>query len=134
MRDTKTKAPELGGDLGLSENLLRSNRNTDTPRPLKWKRVLDGFVSGRSYNRFQAERELNDHCLHSTVSTLQGMGISIQRRMETVPGFKGCPTEVKRYWLAPESRQKALELLGRLPPAPAPSDASMALFDANTGP
>jgi len=133
MRDTKTKAPELGGDTGLSENQLRRNSNTRTRRPLKWKRVLDAFLTGRSFNRFQAERELHDHCLHSTVSTLQSMGVTILRRMETVSGFMGCPTEVMRYWLAAESHQRALKLLGRLPPCPDTHGASLDLFDADTG-
>lgn len=133
MDTPKGKAPELGGDTGPLENQQRRNPTTRPRQPFKWQRVLEAFVSGHSYNRFQAERELHDHCLHSTVATLQGMGIKIERRMETVPGFQGCPTEVMRYWLAPGSRQKALKLLGRLPPTPAPCDASMALFDANAG-
>jgi hypothetical protein len=130
MEDTKAKAPELGGQSGLSQNLQRRNPTIDTRRPLKWKRVLEAFLAGRSFNRFQAERELHDHCLHSTVSTLQGMGVNIHRQMETVPGFQGCPTEVMRYWLAPASRHKAMELLGRALPCTDPSDACLSLFDA----
>jgi hypothetical protein len=133
MEDTKTKAPELGGDTGLSQNEQRRNATTRSRQPFKWQRVLEAFVSGHSYNRFEAERALHDHCLHSTVSTLQAMGVIIHRRMETVPGFQGIPTEVMRYWLAPASRQKALELLGRLPPCPTPPGASLGLFDATAG-
>lgn len=133
MRDEKTKAPELGGHTGLSEYQLRRNPTTRTRPPLKWKRVLEAFLTGHSFNRFQAERELHDHCLHSTVATLQGMGVILHRRMETVPGYMGCPTEVMRYWLASESHQRALELLGRLPPRPNQPGASLSLFDATTG-
>lgn len=80
-------------------------------RPLKWKRVLAGFADGNSYNRFEAEWKLSDHCLHSTVSELQDRGVTILRHDEVVPGYQGIPTHVSRYWLAPASLPRALELL-----------------------
>lgn len=83
----------------------------DTEPPLKWKRVLNALVAGQSFNRFEAERELADHCLHSTVSTLQSKGVRILRRTERVPGYMGIPTECRRYWIDPQSRQRASELL-----------------------
>lgn len=43
---------------------------------------------------------------------LQGKGLTIARRDEVVPGYAGLPTHVTRYWLAPESRARAAELLG----------------------
>src|SRR5262245_42639838 len=92
-------------------------------RPLlKWKRVLLALHEGETLNRFEAERLLHDHCLHSTVSTIQSKGVTIRRQLEKVPGFMGIPTECCRYWLAPESRQRARELLevatrGRTPNA-----------------
>jgi hypothetical protein len=79
----------------------------------KWRRVLLALAQGRSLNRFEAERSLSDHCLHSTVSEIQGRGIRVDRVMETVPGYCGMPTRVARYWLAPEQRTAALALLGR---------------------
>lgn len=109
MRETKTKAPALVGYAGLYE-ILRSDSTT---RPAcKWKRVLAALVLGRNYNRFEAEKALNDHCLHSTISTLQDKGITVLREFETVPGFRGIPTQVKRYWIGPESLPVALDLLG----------------------
>lgn len=82
-------------------------------RPRKWQRVLRAFLSGRTFNRFEAERELHDHCLHTTVAALEGRGIRIDRDDETVPGFAGISTHCKRYRLTnPESRQRAAELLG----------------------
>jgi hypothetical protein len=42
--------------------------------------------------------------------------------MERVPGYQAIPTEVCRYWIAPESRQRARELLG-LQPLPEAQDA-----------
>jgi len=39
--------------------------------PLKWQRVLRALLGGSSLNRFEAERQLHDHCLHSTTSELQ---------------------------------------------------------------
>jgi hypothetical protein len=79
--------------------------------PLKWKRVLRAFLEGQTLNRFEAERTVHDHCLHSTVSTIQSKGVTIQRRTERVPGYMGIPTECCRYWIAPESSQRARELL-----------------------
>lgn len=78
----------------------------------KWQRVLSALAEGRSFNRFEAERELHDHCLHSTVSRIQEMGVQVNRRMETVSGYQGLPTIVARYWISPELHQKAREVAG----------------------
>ena len=76
--------------------------------------VLFALVQGYSFNRFQAERELNDHCLPSTVSALQGKGISIHREMEKVSCLGGtATTEVARYRLLPSEIAKAKKLLGQ---------------------
>lgn len=109
--DRNTKAPVLGGDTG-PRTTEQAQHTTRSPRPLKWRRVLSALVSGRSFNRFEAERELHDHCLHTTASVLQGKGLTILRRDEVVPGYAEIPTHVTRYWLAPESRERAAELLG----------------------
>ena len=114
---TKTKAPALVGYAGLYEIL---HGNCTTHPPCKWKRVLAGLILGNTYNRFEAEKVLNDHCLHSTVSSLQDKGLTVLRAYENVPGFKGIPTQVRRYWIAPESLPRALEILGvHLPLFPA---------------
>lgn len=86
--------------------------NYTTKPPKKWQRVLAAFLTGRSFNRFEAERQLHDHALHSTVSTLQSMGVVIDRKMECVPGFQGLPTHVCRYRLSPASIEAARTLLG----------------------
>ncbi len=84
--------------------------------PRKWARILKVFLTGRSLNRFEAE-PLGDHCLHSTVSRIESMGVTIARHEETVRGYRGCETRVKRYYLSdPLSREHARRLLGR-PPA-----------------
>lgn len=66
----------------------------------KIERILTLFVKGASLNRFEAEAH-HDHCLHTTVSTLQNEhGIQIDRQSETVPCVRGTKTtRVKRYWL-----------------------------------
>ena len=79
---------------------------------LKWKRVLAALAVGRTLNRFEAERSLSDHCLHSTVSDIQRKGITVERHMESVPGYMGEPTRCCRYFLTPAERVKALALLG----------------------
>ena len=99
----------------MTTTAFATDSNVDTsskPTPLKWRRVLAALVTGASFNRFEAERMLHDHCLHSTVSTIQKMGVTIMRHMETVRGYHGIATRVCRYWLAPESRAMALTLLG----------------------
>lgn len=75
---------------------LRSNRKPRT----KLATILRLFVMGRNLNRFEAEAH-NDHCLHSTVSTLQnGYGIKITRMFEMVPCLRGRRrVRCKRYWL-----------------------------------
>lgn len=102
---------------GAAENDI-SNDDECSTRParpvLKWKRVLQAFVDGRSLNRFEAARNLRDWCLPSTVAGLELRGVRIERRDEVVPGYQGIPIHVKRYWIAPESHRRARELL-RLP-------------------
>ena len=81
--------------------------------PHKWRRVLAALLTGRSFNRFEAERDLSDHCLHSTVSTIQAKGVRIARKTEQVPGYQGIPTECCRYWIAEDEMPKARALLER---------------------
>lgn len=89
-----------------------SNSNLNNSKtPKKWQRVLAAFYLGENFNRFEAERKLSDHCLHTTVSTLQDMGLVVARRFETVPGYKNIPTRVCRYWLDPNSKELAKKLL-----------------------
>lgn len=108
MRD-QNKNP-LAATSGQGTNNNRRAHLTKPPQ--KWKRVLAAMTDGRSFNRFEAERVLNDHCLHSTVSTIQAKGVQIERRDEVVLGYQGIPTHVCRYWLAPENTERALNLLG----------------------
>lgn len=88
-----------------------------TPRaaqPRKWARITRALLDGRTLNRFDANREHRDSCLNTTISQLERRGLTILRKNETVPGAFG-PVHVCRYWLAPESRARALELLGLSP-------------------
>lgn len=90
----KTKA--TGGNQVANEDYIKPNI---TSVPKKWQRVLSAFLDGRTFNRFESERQLNDHCLHTTVSTIQAMGVTILRKFETVPGYQRIPTRVCRYWI-----------------------------------
>lgn len=106
----KTKA--TGGNQVANE---KHNNLNPTPIPKKWQRVLSAFLDGRTFNRFEAERQLNDHALHSTVSSLQAKGVTVLREFETVPGYQGIPTHVCRYWLeqSEPNLRRASFLLGR---------------------
>lgn len=78
----------------------------------KIRRVFDALMTGRSINLFEAQRALNDRCLHSTISSLHnGYGFNISRLEETVPGYQGNPTRCKRYWIDSEERQRIMLLL-----------------------
>ncbi len=81
-------------------------------RQTKTNRVIRALMR-RSYNRFEAARELSDWCLHSTAATIQGKGITVHREFETVSGFEGRPTKCCRYWITPDQHAKAVKLLGR---------------------
>ena len=82
-------------------------------KPSKKKRVLLALTQ-RGYHQFEAERELSDHCLHSTVSTIQNQrNIPVARSWETVRGFQGMPTRCCRYWIAPEHVDDAIKTANR---------------------
>jgi len=77
------------------------NQHTDSnAKPTKIETILGLFLRGYDLNRFDAERH-HDHCLHSTVSTLQNdYGIKIDRMSEKVPCLGGRSTvRVNRYWM-----------------------------------
>ncbi|MHB8391856.1 MAG: hypothetical protein ACYDBH_20145 [Acidobacteriaceae bacterium] len=108
----KQNPPSAATDAVGEVLLKKKNTKQSTKTARKWERVLAGFVAGRSFNRFEAEHTLSDHCLHSTVSELQARGVLILRHFETVPGYGGAPTRCCRYQLDPESTDRARELLG----------------------
>jgi len=96
-------APAQGGPEGVD------NVNYSTPKdPTKLERVVAYLATGRSLHRFEAEREVNDHCLPSTMRDIKhGLGIAYRVTYETVPGWNGHPTRVARYWLGEEEQTKA---------------------------
>jgi len=74
--------------------------------------ILSALVAGQSLNRFEAAR-LHDTCLNSTISSLQGKGISIHREFEKVRCVNGTKTtDVMRYRLLPSEIEKAEMFLG----------------------
>lgn len=79
----------------------------------KIQAILRLFLNGKSLNRFEAEAH-HDHCLHTSVSTLQGHGVAIARHWESVPCLNGrARVRCKRYWLdsTPENIARARDLL-----------------------
>lgn len=73
----------------------------------KTGRVLAGLMSGETYNLFEAEIQLSDHSLHSTISRLQNeYGIQISRHRETVAGYESKPTSCCRYWIDFDERMR----------------------------
>lgn len=69
----------------------------------KKSRVFKALLAGLSFNRFEAEYALHDHCLHSTVSEIERCyRITISRKSEQVKGYQGSPTRLTRYWIDPD--------------------------------
>lgn len=65
----------------------------------KIETILKVFDRRISLNRFEAEAH-HDHCLHSTVASIERYGIEIGRQWETVPCLRGkASVRCKRYWL-----------------------------------
>lgn len=85
----------------------------------KITRVLRHLARGKSLNRFAAEKEVHDHCLHSTISDIERTyGLEVTRAFIEVPGFAGVPTRCKEYWLATrDQRERAWAILGNERPA-----------------
>ena len=83
----------------INEMTGRSGRDA-TPKGTKLASMLANFMAGMTLNRFDAERHY-DHCLHSTVSSLESYGLVFERRWETVPCVSGTKrVRCKRYWLS----------------------------------
>jgi hypothetical protein len=104
--------------LNTSMAVRPGKRPTPSPktpdRTTKQMAILSLFVGGARLNRFEAEAH-HDHCLHSTVSALEGLGIVIARKWESVPCLGGqALCRCKRYWLdmTPENVAAARALLG----------------------
>lgn len=80
-------------------------------RDTKLGRILSALATGRSLNRFDAER-LGDHCLNTTISKIERHGLLVSRREEVVPGYGGHKTRVCRYWLSEDECRRAVAILG----------------------
>jgi hypothetical protein len=75
-------------------------------------RVLAALATGRTLHRFQAERELADHVLPTTIATLQKrFALRIDRRTIEVPGYLGHRTHVAEYQLPSDQLEQARGLI-----------------------
>lgn len=101
----------------MSNKNMTERSGINTPKKTKLATILTILVSGKSLNTFEAEHH-HDHCLNTTVSTLQnGHGIVIDRERETVPCLSGTATvSVCRYWMNTKSDniQRARDLLAKM--------------------
>jgi len=74
--------------------------------------ILSVLAAGRSLNRFEAIR-LHDTALNSTISTLQGKGLTIDRKFEKVSCMDNTKkVDVCRYSLPHDQFGKAQQLMG----------------------
>jgi hypothetical protein len=115
--DNQEKVPDPGerfrGGRGQQQESPEHSATTPPAQVRKkWQRVLNGFLErgSQGFNRFEAYREMRDSCLNSSISELEIKGVVFQRREEVLPGHYG-PVRCNRYWLSPDSVQRARELL-----------------------
>ncbi|MBT3043337.1 MAG: hypothetical protein KME67_10785 [Candidatus Thiodiazotropha sp. (ex Codakia orbicularis)] len=108
---TKENAPVLAGTQGVNE-ISKKQLNTSTLSHKTKEGRSAIALTQRSYNRFEAARELHDWCLHSTVASLQAKGIIVNRVFETVPGYQGKPVRCCRYWIDTAEHPKVNQMLG----------------------
>ena len=88
-----------------------SKLNPNTKRATVLRAFIGRGVKG--LNCFEAVRVAHDYVLRSTVSDLyRDYGFSFARKWEKVPGHAGSQVDCVRYWLSPESRRKACDMLG----------------------
>lgn len=81
-----------------------------TPKSKK-QRVLDAFLSGEKHTRFSAEKKLHDHCLPSTVSSIQrDYEISVSRKLINVPSYQGKNTQCCLYWMEQDEITRFMEI------------------------
>jgi len=77
--------------------------------------MLRAFLAAgdRGINCFESALRHHDFVLRSTVSDYRNnLGVSFNRKFETVPGHGGAKVDCVRYSLTPEGAQLARELLG----------------------
>lgn len=82
-----------GSGKGPTPNIQRAANLT------KNASMLLVFWQGERLNRFEAEAHF-DHCLNSTISTLENFGLAFDRIAEQVACVRGRKrTRCNRYWL-----------------------------------
>ena len=82
--------------------------------PSKLKRVTKRLMEG-PLDFIEAQEEVNDRSLHSTVAQLQReYGVQVYRRRIKRPGYRGIPTPCCEYRILPgefEKARKAMEFM-----------------------
>jgi len=86
-----------------------------TPKASKMSKrhtILSVLAHGESLNRFEAERH-RDHVLNTTISEIGRLdGIIVSRKVERFTNSAGHRVRCNRYWLEPDQRAKALQIIG----------------------
>jgi hypothetical protein len=81
------------------------------PPGTKISRILTILASGRSLNRFEAQKVAHDHALNSTISEIHNrLGIRVSRKYEIFQ-LRSNPVRVKRYWLEGQAIKRAISYL-----------------------
>ncbi len=104
----KREAPVHVGERDQGE-VEKTQSNHNTKQPTKCQRIMSALME-RSYNRFEASRELSDWCLHSTVAEIESKGVLVERIWEGVKGIYG-PVRCKRYRIPKSEFERVRKLL-----------------------
>ena len=78
----------------------------------KWKRFLQAIYESPMTTRELECSPVFDHCAHSTAAEIRKKGIVINTEIIKIDGYAGEAAYIPKYSLAPESRERAREMLG----------------------
>ena len=117
MPDNKWAAPTpIGNSPEVQHGKRKSNDGSSARKvPHKWQRWLTAVLESPKTSRELQHPPVFDHVAHSTASEVRKMGVEVITEMVTISGYVGEPARVARYSIAPESRDRAIRLLGDQP-------------------
>lgn len=106
---TQTKRAALADSPNQTNHAEHSTR---TKPPGKLDSMFARFATGDRLHRFQAEK-IGDHCLHTTVSSLQAKySLKFSRQWVKVSNRFGSDTRVMMYWLEGDNLLRAQKVMG----------------------
>ncbi len=107
MKDKSTTTPRVAANFKTQRNYTPVIKK-DT----KLYHVLSELSQGKSLNMLEAVKKLSDYSLHTTISSIEYLGIHVQRKFEIVSSpYGNKTTRAKRYWLDELNQHKARKIV-----------------------